>query len=76
LFGLVRIACNANLEWPMFFSLQWAAQSAEAYRLGWQWAMGMCETLEKGRFRWPQAGDAQAKCVDHEEIALLLGGSI
>ena len=31
--------------------------------------------LEKGRFRWPQAGDAQDKVVlSHEELALLLGG--
>jgi transposase len=31
--------------------------------------------LEKGRFRWPQAGDAQGKVVlSHEELALLLGG--
>jgi len=31
--------------------------------------------LEKGRFRWPQAGDAHGKVVlSHEELALLLGG--
>jgi transposase len=31
--------------------------------------------LERGRFRWPQAGDAQGKVVlSHEELALLLGG--
>ncbi len=31
--------------------------------------------LEKGRFRWPQTGDAQSKVVlSHEELALLLGG--
>ncbi len=31
--------------------------------------------LEKGCFRWPQAGDAQGKAVlSHEELALLLGG--
>jgi len=31
--------------------------------------------LEKGRFRWPQAGNGQAKIVlSHEELALLLGG--
>jgi len=31
--------------------------------------------LEKGCFRWPQAGDAQGKVVlSHEELALLLGG--
>jgi transposase len=31
--------------------------------------------LEKGRFRWPQAGDTQGKVVlSHEELALLLGG--
>ena len=31
--------------------------------------------LEKGRFTWPQAGDAQGKVVlSHEELSLLLGG--
>jgi transposase len=31
--------------------------------------------LEKGRFAWPQAGDAQGKVVlSQEELALLVGG--
>ena len=31
--------------------------------------------LEKGRFTWPQSGDAQDKVVlSHEELSLLLGG--
>src|SRR5579859_1942159 len=31
--------------------------------------------LEKGRFSWPQAGDAQGKVVlSHEELTLLLSG--
>jgi transposase len=31
--------------------------------------------LEKGRFTWPQLGDAQGKLVlSHEELSLLLGG--
>ncbi|MBZ5616524.1 MAG: transposase [Acidobacteriia bacterium] len=31
--------------------------------------------LEKGRFTWPQSGDAQGKVVlGHEELSLLLGG--
>jgi transposase len=31
--------------------------------------------LEKGRFRWPEATEGQAKVVlSHEELALLLGG--
>jgi len=31
--------------------------------------------LEKGRFHWPTAGDAQGKVVlSHEEFAMLLGG--
>ena len=31
--------------------------------------------LPKGRFSWPQSGDAQGKVVlTHEELALLLGG--
>jgi len=31
--------------------------------------------LEKGRFSWPQSGDAQGKVVlSHEELSLLLGG--
>jgi len=31
--------------------------------------------LEKGRFTWPQSGDAQGKVIlSHEELCLLLGG--
>lgn len=31
--------------------------------------------LEKGRFRWPEAGAGQAKVVlTHEELAMLIGG--
>lgn len=31
--------------------------------------------LEKGRFSWPQSGDAQGKVVlSHEELAMLLSG--
>jgi transposase len=31
--------------------------------------------LEKGRFRWPAAGEGQARIVlSHEELAMLLGG--
>ena len=31
--------------------------------------------LEKGRFSWPQEGDAQGKIIlSHEEMSLLLGG--
>ena len=31
--------------------------------------------LEKGRFTWPQSGDAQGKVLlSHEELSLLLGG--
>jgi transposase len=31
--------------------------------------------LERGRFTWPQSGDAQGKVVlSHEELSLLLGG--
>src|SRR5437016_7874651 len=31
--------------------------------------------LEKGRFSWPQSGDAQGKVVlSHEELSLFLGG--
>ena len=31
--------------------------------------------MEKGRFSWPQAGDAQGKVVlSHEELTLLLSG--
>jgi len=31
--------------------------------------------LEKGRFRWPEAGGEEAKIVlSHEELTLLLGG--
>ena len=32
--------------------------------------------LEKGRLRWPDAANGQAKVVlSHEELALLLGGA-
>jgi transposase len=36
----------------------------------------MCaKRLEKGRFRWPEAGAGQNRIVlSHEELALLLGG--
>ena len=31
--------------------------------------------LEKGRFTWPQSGDAQSKVIlSHEELSMLLGG--
>jgi transposase len=31
--------------------------------------------LEKGRFHWPESGDAQGKVLlSHEEFAMLLGG--
>jgi len=31
--------------------------------------------LEKGRFAWPESGDAQGRVVmSHEELSLLLGG--
>jgi hypothetical protein len=31
--------------------------------------------LEKGRFTWPQSGDAQGRVVlSYEELSLLLGG--
>jgi transposase len=38
--------------------------------------LGVCaKRLEKGRFTWPQSGDAHGKVVlSHEELSLLLGG--
>jgi transposase len=31
--------------------------------------------LEKGRFTWPQSGDAQGKVIlSHEDLSLMLGG--
>lgn len=37
------------------------------------WVCG--KRLEKGRFRWPEPGEGQAKIVlRHEELAMLLGG--
>ena len=37
--------------------------------------MGLRKRLPKGRFSWPQSGDAQGKVIlSHEELSLLLGG--
>lgn len=37
------------------------------------WVCG--KRLEKGRFRWPESGDGQAKIkLSHAELAMLLGG--
>jgi transposase len=35
----------------------------------------LAKRLEKGRFAWPQSGDAQGRVrLSHEELSLLLGG--
>jgi transposase len=31
--------------------------------------------LEKGHFRWPQPGEEPTMTLDHEELAILLGGA-
>jgi transposase len=55
--------------------LQRPAQSVEV--LVWDGSgLWVCaKRLEKGRFTWPQSGDAQGKVIlSYEELSLLLGG--
>jgi len=41
--------------------------------LGRKRSLGLSKRLEKGRFTWPESGDAQGKVVlSHEELSLLL----
>jgi transposase len=76
LYGLVRdrFACEP-LSGHVFLFCN--AQRNRLKVLVWDGSgLWVCaKRLEKGRFTWPQLGDAQGKVVlSHEELSLLLGG--
>ena len=76
LYGLVRdrLACDPLSGHIFLFS---NAQRNRLKLLFWDGSgLWVCaKRLEKGRFRWPEAGGAEAKVsLSHEELMLLLGG--
>ena len=76
LYGLVRdqLLCDPLSGHLFLFS---NAQHNRLKVLFWDTTgLWVCaKKLEKGRFHWPAAGEAQAKIVlSHEQFALLLGG--
>ena len=76
LYGLVRdhLWCDPLSGHVFLFS---NAQRNRLKILFWDTTgLWVCaKKLEKGRFHWPTAGDAQGKIVlSHEEFAMLLGG--
>ena len=76
LYGLVRdrLSCEP-LSGHLFLFCN--AQRNRLKVLVWDGSgLWVCaKRLEKGRFTWPQSGDAQGKVVlNHEELSLLLGG--
>ncbi len=76
LYGLVRdrLSCEP-LSGHLFLFCN--AQHNRLKVLVWDGSgLWVCaKRLEKGRFTWPQSGDAQGKVVlSHEELSLLLGG--
>jgi transposase len=76
LYGLVRdrLLCDPMSGHLFLFS---NAQRNRLKVLFWDTSgLWVCaKKLEKGRFNWPKADDAQAKIVlSHEEFAMLLGG--
>ena len=76
LYGLVRdrLSCEP-LSGHLFLFCN--AQRNRLKVLVWDGSgLWVCaKRLEKGRFTWPQFGDAQGKVVlSHEELSLLLGG--
>jgi transposase len=76
LYGLVRdqLMCDPLSGHLFLFS---NAQRNRLKVLFWDTTgLWVCaKKLEKGRFHWPKAEDAQAKVVlSHEEFAMLLGG--
>jgi transposase len=76
LYGLVRdrLSCEP-LSGHLFLFCN--AQRNRLKVLVWDGSgLWVCaKRLEKGRFTWPQSGDAQGKVVlSHEELSLLLGG--
>src|SRR5215472_15074201 len=76
LYGLVRdrLSCEP-LSGHLFLFCN--AQRNRLKVLVWDGSgLWVCaKRLEKGRFTWPQSGDAQGKVIlSHEELSLLLGG--
>jgi transposase len=76
LFGLVRdrLECDPLSGHVFLFA---NAQRNRLKLLFWDGSgLWVCaKRLEKGRFRWPEAGSGAAKVLlTHEELALLLGG--
>jgi transposase len=76
LYGLVRdrLLCEPMSGHIFLFT---NAQHNRLKLLFWDGSgLWVCaKRLEKGRFRWPEATEGQAKVVlSHEELALLLGG--
>ena len=76
LFGLVRdrLECDPLSGHVFLFS---NAQRNRLKLLFWDGSgLWVCaKRLEKGRFRWPEAGSGETKItLTHEELALLLGG--
>jgi transposase len=76
LYGLVRdqLLCDPLSGHLFLFS---NAQHNRLKVLFWDTSgLWVCaKKLEKGRFRWPPADEAQARIVlSHEEFAMLLGG--
>jgi transposase len=76
LYGLVRdqLLCDPLSGHLFLFS---NAQRNRLKVLFWDTSgLWVCaKKLEKGRFRWPPADEAQARIVlSHEEFAMLLGG--
>jgi transposase len=76
LYGLVRdrLACDPLSGHVFLFS---NAQRNRLKLLFWDGSgLWVCaKRLEKGRFRWPEAGSEEVKVtLSHEEFTLLLGG--
>jgi transposase len=71
LYGLVRdrLLCEPLSGHIFLFC------NAQRNRLKLLLAVGVCEALGEGPFRWPEAESEQPKVLlSHEELALLLGG--
>ena len=76
LHGLVRdrLACDPLSGHVFLFA---NAQRNRVKLLFWDGSgLWVCaKRLEKGRFRWPEAGGGEAKIIlSHEELTLLIGG--
>jgi transposase len=76
LYGLARdrLLCDPRSGHVFLFA---NAQRNRLKLLFWDGSgLWVCaKRLEKGRFRWPEAGSGQTRvALTHEELALLLGG--